>query len=94
MTDGGAVPRHHNVRNLLVQVRIVKSDGAIGLFRGAGPTVVRAMALNMGMLASNDEVCSYDLAFWLHVIMSMSINYCNGLGRHIVCSLGGSIVLA
>ena len=34
----------------------MKEDGAIGLFRGAGPTVVRAMALNMGMLASNDEV--------------------------------------
>ena len=62
--------RHHNVRNLLVQVRIVKSDGAIGLFRGAGPTVVRAMALNMGMLASNDEVCSYDLALALHVVPS------------------------
>ena len=27
-----------------------------GLFKGAGPTVVRAMALNMGMLASNDQV--------------------------------------
>ena len=27
-----------------------------GLFTGAGPTVVRAMALNMGMLASNDQV--------------------------------------
>lgn len=40
----------------MLQVRIVKEDGAIGLFRGAGPTVVRAMALNMGMLASNDEV--------------------------------------
>ena len=39
-----------------VQVRIVKEDGAVGLFRGAGPTVVRAMALNMGMLASNDQV--------------------------------------
>ncbi|CAL8469919.1 g9461 [Coccomyxa elongata] len=36
-------------------VRIVKTDGAVGLFRGAGPTVVRAMALNMGMLASNDQ---------------------------------------
>ena len=42
----------------ILQVRIVKEDGAIGLFRGAGPTVVRAMALNMGMLASNDEACS------------------------------------
>jgi solute carrier family 25 (mitochondrial oxoglutarate transporter), member 11 len=34
----------------------VKEDGAAGLFTGAGPTVVRAMALNMGMLASNDHV--------------------------------------
>ena len=39
--------------------RIVKDEGALGLFRGAGPTVTRAMALNMGMLASNDQVgCS------------------------------------
>ena len=36
--------------------RIVKDDGVAGLFRGAGPTVVRAMSLNMGMLASNDQV--------------------------------------
>jgi solute carrier family 25 (mitochondrial oxoglutarate transporter), member 11 len=36
-------------------VRIVKEDGVAGLFRGGGPTVVRAMALNMGMLASNDQ---------------------------------------
>jgi solute carrier family 25 oxoglutarate transporter 11 len=36
-------------------VRIVREDGIGGLFRGGGPTVVRAMALNMGMLASNDQ---------------------------------------
>eukprot|EP00877_Chromochloris_zofingiensis_P010182 jgi/Chrzof1/5417/Cz16g02080.t1 len=36
-------------------VRIVREDGVGGLFRGGGPTVVRAMALNMGMLASNDQ---------------------------------------
>jgi solute carrier family 25 oxoglutarate transporter 11 len=35
--------------------RIVKADGVKGLFTGATPTVVRAMALNMGMLASNDQ---------------------------------------
>ena len=35
---------------------IVKADGVVGLFRGAGPTVTRAMSLNMGMLASNDQV--------------------------------------
>jgi Mitochondrial carrier protein len=35
--------------------RIVKEEGPAGLFRGAAPTVVRAMALNMGMLASNDQ---------------------------------------
>ena len=37
-------------------VRIVREDGVTGLFKGGGPTVVRAMALNMGMLASNDQV--------------------------------------
>lgn len=35
--------------------RIVKEEGFGGLFTGAAPTVVRAMALNMGMLASNDQ---------------------------------------
>ena len=38
--------------------RIIKDEGTMGLFRGAGPTVTRAMALNMGMLASNDQVSS------------------------------------
>lgn len=36
-------------------IRVVKEEGIGGLFTGAGPTVVRAMALNMGMLASNDQ---------------------------------------
>lgn len=34
---------------------IVKKEGVGGLFTGAGTTSVRAMALNMGMLASNDQ---------------------------------------
>lgn len=36
--------------------RITREEGVSGLFKGAGPTVVRAMALNMGMLASNEQV--------------------------------------
>jgi solute carrier family 25 oxoglutarate transporter 11 len=46
-------------------MRIVKDDGIGGLFRGGGPTVVRAMALNMGMLASNDQAKEWieDLGF-------------------------------
>jgi len=32
---------------------IVKTDGAMGLFKGAVPTATRAMALNFGMLAFN-----------------------------------------
>jgi len=32
---------------------IVKKDGAMGLFAGAGPTAARAMALNLGMLGGN-----------------------------------------
>jgi len=33
----------------------VKKEGVGGLFTGAGTTSIRAMALNMGMLASNDQ---------------------------------------
>jgi solute carrier family 25 (mitochondrial oxoglutarate transporter), member 11 len=36
-------------------VRIVGEDGVTGLFRGAGPTIARAMALNMGMFAANEQ---------------------------------------
>lgn len=34
---------------------IVKQEGIVGLWRGSGPTVVRAMALNVGQLAGNSE---------------------------------------
>lgn len=36
-------------------LKIAKDEGISGWFAGCGPTVVRAMALNMGMLASNDQ---------------------------------------
>ena len=36
-------------------MRIVAEDGALGLFRGAGPTIARAMSLNMGMFAANEQ---------------------------------------
>ena len=35
--------------------RIVREEGVRGLFRGAAPTATRARALNMGMLAANDQ---------------------------------------
>ncbi|EFJ33391.1 hypothetical protein SELMODRAFT_85098 [Selaginella moellendorffii] len=35
--------------------RIAHDEGVLALWKGAGPTVVRAMALNMGMLASYDQ---------------------------------------
>lgn len=35
--------------------RIVKEDGLSGLWRGGVPTIVRALALNIAMLASYDE---------------------------------------
>ena len=55
-------------------VRIVREDGVSGLFRGATPTIVRAMALNMGMLASNDQVsCRV-------VLMSLLLLLCGALG--------------
>ncbi|KAJ6702692.1 MITOCHONDRIAL DICARBOXYLATE CARRIER-RELATED [Salix koriyanagi] len=46
--------------------RIVSDEGVLALWKGAGPTVVRAMALNMGMLASYDqsvEFCKDTLGF-------------------------------
>lgn len=36
--------------------RISKEEGFFALWRGATPTVIRAMALNLAMLASYDEV--------------------------------------
>lgn len=35
--------------------RITADEGVLALWKGAGPTVVRAMALNMGMLASYEQ---------------------------------------
>ncbi|CAH1435883.1 unnamed protein product [Lactuca virosa] len=35
--------------------RITADEGVLALWKGVGPTVVRAMALNMGMLASYDQ---------------------------------------
>lgn len=35
--------------------RIVREEGALSLFKGAGPTMVRAMALNLGMLGPYDQ---------------------------------------
>jgi solute carrier family 25 (mitochondrial oxoglutarate transporter), member 11 len=35
--------------------RIVKDEGIMGLWRGATPTVIRAMVLNLAMLATYDE---------------------------------------
>mmetsp|Transcript_22264 Transcript_22264/g.61550 ORF Transcript_22264/g.61550 Transcript_22264/m.61550 type:complete len:302 (+) Transcript_22264:139-1044(+) len=60
-------------------VRIVREDGLGGLFRGATPTIVRAMALNMGMLASNEQAKE----------MIQSLGYEKG---HPIPTLGGSFV--
>ncbi|ONK66624.1 uncharacterized protein A4U43_C06F10290 [Asparagus officinalis] len=35
--------------------KIVTDEGVLSLWKGAGPTVVRAMSLNMGMLASYEQ---------------------------------------
>jgi len=39
--------------------RVTADEGVLALWKGAGPTVVRAMALNMGMLASYDQTVEF-----------------------------------
>lgn len=46
-----------NYRGIFDAVRrIVAEEGVVGLWKGSSPTVVRAMALNVAMLATSDEV--------------------------------------
>jgi len=47
--------RRHYTNAFHALGRIVSDEGVLALWKGAGPTVVRAMALNMGMLASYDQ---------------------------------------
>lgn len=47
--------RRHYKNAFHALIRIVADEGVLALWKGAGPTVVRAMALNMGMLASYDQ---------------------------------------
>ncbi|OWM69278.1 hypothetical protein CDL15_Pgr025465 [Punica granatum] len=50
-----AAQRRHYKNAFHALYRIVADEGVLALWKGAGPTVVRAMALNMGMLASYDQ---------------------------------------
>lgn len=50
-----AAQRRHYTNAFHALYRIVADEGVLALWKGAGPTVVRAMALNMGMLASYDQ---------------------------------------
>ena len=50
------VAQRRNYKNAFHALyRIVADEGVLALWKGAGPTVVRAMSLNMGMLASYDQ---------------------------------------
>lgn len=67
-----------------------------GLFRGGGPTVVRAMALNMGMLASNDQAkemiegAGFEKGGRVAVIGAAAIAGVRGAGRGRRSCLGSS----
>ncbi|MCO5554230.1 hypothetical protein L7F22_007758 [Adiantum nelumboides] len=48
-----SLAEHQNYKNVFHALyRIIADEGVLALWKGAGPTVVRAMALNMGMLTS------------------------------------------
>jgi solute carrier family 25 oxoglutarate transporter 11 len=42
----------------LARSRIIREEGFFSMWNGNLPTVTRAMAINLGMLASYDLVCS------------------------------------
>jgi solute carrier family 25 oxoglutarate transporter 11 len=51
------VAERRNYKNVFnAFARISQEDGILGLWRGATPTVIRAVVLNLAMLASYDEV--------------------------------------
>mmetsp|Transcript_1071 Transcript_1071/g.3227 ORF Transcript_1071/g.3227 Transcript_1071/m.3227 type:complete len:297 (-) Transcript_1071:390-1280(-) len=59
MQADGTLPAHQrrgykNVFDALA--KISRDEGVLGLFKGVGPTMGRAMALNTGMLCSNDQI--------------------------------------
>lgn len=48
--------KRRNYKNVFdALLRISKEEGVIGLWKGCAPTVARAMALNVGMLATYDQ---------------------------------------
>lgn len=51
--------------------QIVQQEGVTGLWAGSLPTVVRAMALNVGMLSTFDQV-SLTLVLLLVVVVDMN----------------------
>jgi solute carrier family 25 (mitochondrial oxoglutarate transporter), member 11 len=51
------VNQRRNYKNVAdAFARIIKEEGFLSLWKGSTPTVVRALALNMMMLTSNDEI--------------------------------------
>ena len=50
-----AAQRRHYKNAFHALYRIIADEGVLALLKGAGPTVARAMSLNMGMLASYDQ---------------------------------------
>jgi len=70
--------RRHYTGVFNALARITREEGFSGLFKGCTPVVVRAMALNAGMLASHDqaqaEAKKYTQNYWLQNIVAKGIS--------------------
>jgi hypothetical protein len=67
------VDQRANYRSVIdAMVRIAKSEGVFSLWKGSGPTVARAMALNLGMLST-----------WVgdSILFSMLIDNCDSFSE-------------
>lgn len=62
MTADGRLPndQRRNYKNALnALVRITKEEGVLTLWRGATPTIARAVVVNSSQLASYSQVCTF-----------------------------------
>lgn len=70
----GWLYRYKNVGDALI--RVAKEEGILTYWRGAGPTVLRAMVVSTTQLGTYDQVSGYSLSMVIVAAFgSLRVNY-------------------